>query len=569
MQTQSDSRAAMLQQRYMMPDEQTEGDMWRRVAHKWARNADEAEQFFEMFSNLDGLCNTPAIINAGKPVAQGSACFVMGVEDSLWEGDSSIMRTLGEAARIHATGGGTGFYLGNIRPKGSMIKSTGKPSPMGPVGVMEIYSEALQRITQGSVRWGANMAVLNDDHPDIMEFVGCKAQEFEEDWADTRLKETLLGMVAELNGHGGRFRELILAALAEYFESKQMQGRIHNFNISVGASDEFMQIGRRGAQRELWRKIVEGAWLNGEPGLLFLDRINRMAPHPEKIYSTNPCGEVPLLPNEACVLGSINLENHIRGGDMDYDKLDRTVRTMTRLLDNIVDLQDYPLEKIRQTHHRYRKIGVGIMGLANAFIHAGVRYGSRASLGLARSWMGFVQEISWDESRRLADERGTYPGYRKGLPYRRNIVCQVIAPTGSISRLAKTSFGIEPNYAKVQESFILNSSYIDEHPLRDNEHFITADEVPLHEHIEMLGAIQEFTDQAVSKTCNAAEDTTPEQIEQALLLAYEVGAKGITVLRKGGRQRVVLKDHSGKHDRDADLPENKHKFVCVGGSCET
>lgn len=528
-----DSRTAILEQRYMHDGEQDEIQVWQRTARAWSTNEQEYEDQLAMMSSLDALPNTPAIANAGRMRQQGSACFVLPIDDSLNEGDAAIMRTLDNATRVHATGGGTGFSFGRIRPAGSLIQSNGRPAMLGPVGWLRLYSEVIGQVSQGGVRWGANMGVLPVDHPDIMEFITCKNQEF---------------------------------------EGNSDKSPIYNFNISVGMSDKFMQYDRTNGGKELWEQIVYGAWLNGEPGLLFLDSINNAAPHPEKIEATNPCGEVPLLPNEACVLGSVNLANHVKGGKMDFAHLERTVRVLTRMLDNVVDKQDYPLPQIQAQHQRYRKIGVGIMGLADAFILCEKIYGSPESIRLAKEWMEFVQLVSWDESAKLGQERGFYPGWQPGLPERRNIVVQVVAPTGTISRLAKCSFGIEPIYAGVQESYILGRTepFIDKHPLRDSEYFITTDEISLQQHIDILTAIQAHTDQAVSKTCNAPEATTPEQVEEALVTAYEGGAKGITILRKNSRVKVVIKDHSGKHDNDEDLPtiEDKQQVDCVGGVCE-
>lgn len=532
-----DSRTAILEQRYMHEGEQDEIDVWKRTARAWSTTEKEYKDQLKMMASLDALPNTPAIANAGRERQQGSACFVLPIDDSLNEGDAAIMRTLDNATRVHATGGGTGFSFGSIRPAGSLISSNGRPAVLGPVGWLRLYSEVIGKVSQGGVRWGANMGVLPVDHPDIMEFITCKNQEF---------------------------------------DGNSDHSPIYNFNISVGMSDKFMQYDRTNGGKELWEQIVYGAWLNGEPGLLFLDSINNAAPHPERIEATNPCGEVPLLPNEACVLGSVNLANHIVAGSMDYTHLEHTVRTLTRMLDNVVDLQDYPLPQVQAQHGRYRKIGVGIMGLADAFILCKMVYGDKNSVSAAKTWMEFVQNISWDESAKLGVERGYYPGYVEGLPKRRNIVCQVVAPTGTISRLAKCSFGIEPIYAGVQESYILGRTvpFIDKHPLRNDKHFITADEISLGQHIDILTAIQSHTDQAVSKTCNAAENTTPEQVSDALITAYETGAKGITILRKNSRVKVVIKDHSGKHDHDTDaedtLPEglDKQQVDCVGGVCE-
>lgn len=539
--------------------------MWDRVARTWAIDPGDYEDFYEMMSTLKALPNTPAIANAGRERQQGSACFVLPIDDSLNVGDASIMKTLDAATRVHATGGGTGFSFGRLRGRGEMISSTGRPSP-GSVEILKMYSDAIGRISQGGVRWGANMGVLPINHPDIEEFISCKQNEFVRGDAEIHL-ETMLQTTLDYPAEVRATQKL----LEEYYVSKNHQGTIHNFNISVAIDDDFM-LRRRfdGHDRDLWERIVYGAWSNGEPGILWMERINERALHPEKIEATNPCGEVPLLPNEACVLGSIDISKHTLGRrGIDWGALADTTRVLTRLLDNVVELQDYPLPIIKKTHKYYRKIGVGIMGLADAFIQMELIYGEQESIRTAAEIMKFVQNISWNESEAIGRRRGFYPGYVEGMPKRRNLMVQVVAPTGTISRIARCSFGIEPNYAKVQESYILGATepYIDRHKYANSEWFITTTEVTLDQHIDMLCAIQAFTDQAVSKTCNAPMDATPEDIEAAFVRAYEGGAKGLTVLRTGSRVKVTIKDHSGKHDEDDPLEDVAIAVDCVSGVC--
>ena len=472
----------------------------------------------------------------------GSACYVLPVEDSLTDGPSSIMQTLKDAAAVHKSGGGTGFSFGRIRGKGQVVASTGRPAP-GAVNVLQLYSDAIARVTQAGMRPGANMGVLPIDHPDVEQFISCK----------------------------------------------QTEGNITNFNISVAVTHEFMEAVFSGTltphQQYLWDKIIDGAWRNGEPGVLFIDAINNGALHSEPIEATNPCGEVPLRPYEACVLGSINLAAHVTdGGFIDWAGLSSTVRTMVRLLDNVIEKQDYPIPEIEYEQKFYRKIGVGVMGYADMLIKMGYEYGSMAALDLAENIMSYVQDISYNESFKLAEEKGPYYGYydyegsvvdnhvtggdpnranRNGdhqlrpgtgrvrldgsgnpLPLRRNLCCQVIAPTGTISRLAGCSFGIEPNYARQSTSYIVGGAFDEVHPLAESPHFVEARDVTVEQHIQTLAAFQRYTDQAVSKTLNLPHESTMQDVADAYILAWRLGCKGTTVLREGSREDVVLENTS-------------------------
>jgi ribonucleoside-diphosphate reductase alpha chain len=364
------------------------------------------------------------------------------------------------------------------------------------------------------------MAILSVDHPDIQEFINCKTTEQD----------------------------------------------ITNFNISVALTDEFMQ-GRDARTKELWTEIVDGAWRNGEPGCFFVDTVNHHRLHPEEIHATNPCGEVPLLPYEACVLGSVNLSEHVDldGYDVDWFALERTIRDLTCMLDNVVDKQDYPLDIIRETHQKYRKIGVGVMGFADLCIKLGIRYGEPASVGLAEQVMQFVQTISYDESDRLGRRKGTFPGWEEahafsGVPARRNLCVQVLAPTGTLSWLAgddhnRVSPGIEPNYGKAGKNFIIGGVYEYEHALADSEYFVSYDEVDPDAHIAIQGAFQQYTDQAVSKTVNLPNSATHQDVADVYFAAWEQGCKGVTVYREGARQEVVL------------LPEDVQNADCESGVC--
>ena len=516
-------RDAVIRVRFMHPGETRESDVWRRVADAWADDIEQADRFYYMMTDRLAFPNTPAIANAGNPKSCGSACFVLPIEDSLYDGQGSITGTLSDASRVHQYGGGTGFSFSGIRPHGAIVKSTGREAP-GPVSFLRGYSDWFKRVSQAGLRPAANMAILHVDHPDIKDFISCKT----------------------------------------------VEGDISNFNISVAITDEFMARVDKGDPEavELWTEIIDGAWRNGEPGVFFEDTVNRTRLHPEAIHATNPCGEVPLLPYEACVLGSINLAGHVMSsGEIDWGALEETIRTLTQMLDNIVEKQDYPLDIIRDTHRKYRKIGVGVMGYADMLILMGERYGSFTSLMLAEDVMRFVQEVSYTESRLLAETKGVYPGFEEAQafrpgnhPWRRNLCVQVLAPTGTISWLAgdnqnRVSPGIEPNYGRKGKNFILGGIYDYEHALSDSEYFVSYDEVTPDEHTNTQAAFQKYTDQAVSKTVNLPKEATHEDVAAVYRKAWETGCKGVTVYREGAREDVVL------------LPEGTINTDCESGVC--
>ena len=517
-------RDAVIRVRFMHPGEKDEFDVWRRVANAWADDTEQSDRFFEMMADRRAYPNTPAIANAGLPQACGSACFVLPIADSLYDGQGSITGTLSDASRVHQYGGGTGFSFSSIRAKGAIVKSTGREAP-GPVSFLRGYSDWFKRVSQAGLRPAANMAILHVEHPDIKDFISCKT----------------------------------------------VEGDIANFNISVALTDWFMEQVERGDAEsvELWTEIVDGAWRNGEPGVFFQDTVNKERLHPEKIEATNPCGEVPLLPYEACVLGSINLAGHVLLGgtpEIDWGRLEETTRALTQMLDNIVDKQDYPLDVIREQHHKYRKIGVGVMGYADMLILLGEKYGSPGALKLAEGVMRFIQEVSYDESARLAARKGLFPGFDEVLDWsgkeyaRRNLCVQVLAPTGTISWLAgddhnRVSPGIEPNYGRKGKNFILGGVYDYEHELADSPYFVSYDEVTPEQHIRTQAAFQKYTDQAVSKTVNLPNSATHEDVAAVYKAAWETGCKGVTVYREGAREEVVL------------LPEGTVNADCASGVC--
>ena len=539
----------ILRARYLLKDElgnvvETPEGMFQRVAHAVAsREKDPArweEKFLDLLSDLRFLPNSPALMNAGKDLGQLAACFVLPLDDSM----HSIFGTLKNAALILQSGGGTGFSFSHLRPKADIVRSTGGIAS-GPVSFMRIYNTATEVIKQGGARRGANMAILRVDHPDIMDFIKLKRDP----------------------------RELT------------------NFNISVAATDTFMEaVGRdedyelinprsgkvaeKLRAKEVFNEFVRSAWATGDPGLVFIDRINRDNPTPQigTIESTNPCGEQPLLPNESCVLGSINLSKYIRDGNIDYPGLEDTVRTCVRFLDDCIDANKYPLPEIEQMHKGNRKIGLGIMGWADMLILMGIPYGSKKSLELAEEVMGFIQRAAREASGELARERGAFPNFKgsiydtPGMPWLRNATLTTIAPTGTLSIIADCSSGIEPLFALAYKRLILDTELYEVHriffetarergfyseelkehlfqkgtlrgrkdvPREVKRIFKTAHEISYEKHIEMQAVFQRYTDNAVSKTINMPHRAKPEDVARAYLMAYDRGCKGITIFRYG------------------------------------
>ncbi len=510
----SESREAILRDRFYHPGEFTWLHVATRNGRAWGTEGTHAQDVAYMYLAKDAILNTPATANAGRPGQMGSACFVLPINDSLTDGPASIMQTLKDAAAVHKSGGGTGFDFSRIRAKGSLVSSTGRGAP-GPVSMLWLYSDGIARVTQAGMRKGANMGILRVDHPDILEFISAKKNE----------------------------------------------GDLANFNISVALTDEFMLKVTGGTlnhhEQVIWDSIVHRAWDNGEPGVFFVDTTNRLSLHPEWIESTNPCGEVPLRPYEACVLGSINLANHLTPrGNVNYTKLRHTTHVLTEALDNVITRQSYPIPEIEREQKRYRKIGVGMMGLADVFCELGVKYGSPESIEVAEEFAHAIQGFSYDASEALAKERGTYDGRTPDMPWRRNLNVQVVAPTGTISRLAECSFGIEPHF-DVDESgnywsFVVGGQFLDHNPYHKNPAFTPASEVTVDQHLAIQAAVQKHVDQAVSKTVNAPFETTVDDIERLYVRAWETGCKGVTVLRQGSREESVIVAPQGD---------------CVGAAC--
>jgi len=553
----------VLKRRYLIKDEEgrvaeTPSQLFRRVARVVAApdanygSAQDAarteEEFYNLMASLEFLPNSPTLMNAGTEIGQLSACFVLPVEDSM----ESIFGTLKDMAIIHQSGGGTGFSFSRLRPKGAIVRST-KGVASGPVSFMRIYDAATNVIKQGGRRRGANMGILRVDHPDILEFVTAKSR----------------------------------------------PGVLENFNISVMVTDAFMsavekdeeydlidpRTGKRAKRlraRDVMDLIVAMAWQTGDPGLAFFDEINRSNPTPEAgvIESTNPCGEAPLLPYESCNLGSIDLSKMVKDEDVDFDNLRACVRSAVHFLDNVIDAGVLPLPRITEMVKANRKIGLGVMGLADMLIRLGVPYDSGEALELGERVMGFIFNEARKTSQELAERRGPFPNFKgsvwdkRGDPPQRNATVTSVAPTGTISIIAQTSSGIEPLFAiafvrevmegtklvevnpyfekAAQEGGFYGSDLIleiarrgsirgmDQIPEDTRRVFVTAMDIAPEWHVRMQAAFQRHCDNAVSKTVNLPREATPEDVRNIYSLAYKLKLKGITVYRYGSKPEQTL-----------------------------
>jgi ribonucleoside-diphosphate reductase alpha chain len=528
----------VLTKRYLQRNEagdliETPEDLFRRVSSAVSMGDKKWEDtFFNMMTSLDFLPNSPTLMNAGRPLGQLSACFVLPVEDSL----DAIFETIKNAALIHQSGGGTGFAFSRLRPAGASVRSTGGAAS-GPISFMRVFNAATEAVKQGGKRRGANMGVLRVDHPDIMEFIHCKS------------------------------------------DTTQFQ----NFNISVGLTQDFMDALEKNASFDLidphtklsvgsmeanvvFDAIVKAAWATGEPGLLFLDRINKDNPVPDQgeIEATNPCGEQPLLPFEACNLGSINLKNMVTAAkkpEIDWEKLDTTVEHAVRFLDNVIEINQYPLPKIAQTALSTRKIGLGVMGFADLLLLLGIPYNSEEAVSTALAIMERIQNSGAHASEALAKQRGAFPLFdsSKYLVPRRNATVTTIAPTGTISMIAGISSGVEPIFAYSYTRHVMDGTVLTEnHPIlaqtleqynvetiknlppEIQKIFVSAHEIAPIWHVKIQEAFQRFTDNAVSKTVNFSKDATEQQVREVFELAYTTGCKGVTIYRDGSRSGQVL-----------------------------
>lgn len=552
----------VLEARYLLKDEnykiiETPRQMFKRVAKcvaaadkRYGKNSDAKEsekKFYDMMANLEFLPNSPTLMNAGTRMGQLSACFVLPMEDSI----ARIFESIKHTAIIHQSGGGTGFAFSRLRPKGDIVMST-KGQASGPVSFIQIIDTTTSVIKQGGKRRGANIGILSVGHPDIIEFIECKSR------ADV----------------------------------------LQNFNISVAATDKFMKAvkndkeyslvnprtgkseGRVNA-RLMFDLIASNAWRGADPGMLFIDTINKQNPLPNlgMIESTNPCGELPLLPYESCNLGSINLATIIKDKKIDWKKLREVVHNGAHFLDNVIDVTRFPFKAIEKITKANRKIGLGVMGFADMLIQLGIRYDQEEALRIGGKVMGFIHKEAKIKSMQLAEKRGSFPNFgksrlKKRYKAMRNATICAIAPTGSISIIAGCSSGIEPLFAVCYVRNILegarliesNSQFEDtakakgfyhdslmmkimkkgslksikEIPASVKNLFVTAHEISPEYHIRMQAAFQKHCDNSISKTINMPHDATVEDVKNAYMLAYDLKCKGVTIFRYGSKKNQTL-----------------------------
>jgi len=575
----SQNARTVLEKRYLVRDEKgkpvesAEQLFWRvatvvaeadrRYGSSEATVSGVAEEFYRLMTQQRFVPNSPTLMNAGRPLGQLSACFVLPVGDALSNGQNGIYDTLRAMALIHQSGGGTGFSFSRLRPKGSMVRSTTGVAS-GPVSFMKLYDASTDAVKQGGTRRGANMGILRVDHPDIMDFITCK--------------EDLT--------------------------------QVTNFNISVAVTDAFMRSVHAGTQydlidpssgaivgqleaRAVWDKMIEGAWRTGEPGCFFIDEANRYnpVPHLGNYEATNPCGEQPLLSYDVCNLGSINVGFYAKDGKMDWEALRRDIHLTTHFLDNIIDVNKYPLPEIDHLSKRIRRIGLGVMGFADALVRLGIPYDSEQGVEFGRQLMQFVDSEAKNESERLANARGPFPEWARSIwgpdttaardaqgqrirPMQtlRNCNVTTVAPTGTISIIAGCSSGIEPLFAvafmrnqagvmmpDVNDDFIAVAKregwysealmekiaaqghiHFPEVPERWQRVFVTSHDITPEWHVRMQAAFQDYTDSAISKTTNFPNVASQEDVRAIYELAYQLKCKGVTVYRDGSRDNQVL-----------------------------
>jgi len=581
----------VLRARYLIKDEggniiETPSELFRRVAYNIARaellyneNANVtilANEFYKMMSRLKFLPNSPTLMNAGTKLGQLSACFVIPIKDSI----EGILRPALYMGLIQQSGGGTGFSFSKLRPKGDIVKTTmGKAS--GSVSFMQVFNIVTDVIKQGGKRRGANMGILKVDHPDIKEFI-----------------------TAKLDNASFTNFNLSVAITDDFMEKVKKNQKYELINPRTGKTAEHLPA------REIFDLIISSAWMTGDPGIVFIDEINRHNPTPHigHIESTNPCGEQPLLPFESCNLGSINVSKFVKNRAIQWNELRRVTRFAVKFLDSVIDVNKYPLREIEKMTKGNRKIGLGIMGFADLLIKLWIPYDSNEAINIADKLMRFISDQARNVSQNLAHSRGSFPNFKgsiwenKGVKYLRNATITTIAPTGSISIIAGCSSGIEPLFAIVFVRNILDGTkMLEVNPLfekvakeqgfhsedlvkriaqagsiKDFEDipkdvkriFVTAHDIAPEWHVRMQAAFQSHCDNAVSKTVNLPHDATLKDVEEVFNLAYRLKCKGVTVYRYGSKAEQVL-----QFGPKRVLDKNQRKYVSVGaeysGGCPT
>jgi len=644
----TDNSKTVLERRYLMKDNnnklcETPEELFARVAinisladlnYDAKANVKKlAAEFYELMSELDFMPNSPTLMNAGRALQQLSACFVLPIDDDM----GSIMQTLFDTVMVHKSGGGTGFSFSRLRPNGARIKTTNGTSP-GPVSFIRMYNNTTEEVKQGGTRRGANMGILRVDHPDIINFIYAK----QDNTAITNfnlsvaMTDKFMQAVSK-----NQYYNLINPNNKTHYTMEQLESIQHQTHkdaaslrlssdnkkvIDVHTGDEIGLI-REGAvllnAKKVFDLMVKMAWNNGEPGIIFIDKMNEFNPTPDigEIESTNPCGEQPLLPYESCNLGSINLATFVKKGDFDYERLGKVVHKVVHFMDNVIDMNNYPLKQIESMTLANRKIGIGVMGFADMLLEMGISYNSDKGVKLGEKIMKFIDDESKKASVELAKTRGVFPNFKDSIYDKssknfkgsdlllRNATTTTIAPTGSISIIANASSGIEPLFAiafkrknilmkgdelvevnpffekKMKELGVYSKELMEEVcekgavqeiekiPKDTRKVFVTSHDINPEYHIKMQAAFQKYTDNAVSKTVNFPHSATEEDIAKVYEMAFESGCKGVTVYRDGSRDEQVLnimsKKETSKEEKKEAVVKKKRPMVVFGATRKT